>query len=435
MTRILLPSRINTPRWPVIYDRDQTFDRRKFQYVSNGVEVCSLFKQWQDDHGWQRRYFLALRHLNDHDVLFFPVLAQQFVTSPTGSNQTLKSDQTWNNANNSVECVGASGGGASQTSGSSTTGGGGSAGAYASVSNYNFASPGFTTVTVNVGSAGTGGPTTGNGVAGTAGTATWFNGANLAASTVGADLGGAGQPNGAGSGSGGQIANCKGTVKSSGGTGAIGGASAAGGGGGAGGPHGNGSDASGANGGNADNNTVSAPSGGASTAIAGNSGTEFITAGVGTGAAGCASGSVDAPGKAGGLYGGAGCGGYAAVSMAAGGNGTQGIIVLTWSAIVFTVIQGIGGAQGTNVVDFGTSGSNDAFVTITGQSNIKSNSLVQAWIIASPTKDNSTAEHYNNAPIVMAGDIVPGVGFTIRAFSRDFDLLSFGQWTVGWCWN
>lgn len=147
----------------------------------------------------------------------------------------------WNPANNTIECFGAGGGG--QTASGTNAGSGGGGGGYSKVTNLAGLSG---TITVQVGAGGT---------AGNAGTDTWFNGASLAASSVGAKAGLAGS-NGTGGLGGERPSNTGGvgTTKNLGGTGGATttAANGASGGGGAAGPNGNGSaggSASGFNGG------------------------------------------------------------------------------------------------------------------------------------------------------------------------------------------
>lgn len=108
------------------------------------------------------------------------------------------------------------------------------------------------------------------------------------------------------------------------------------------------------------------------------------------------------------------------------------------------------------LLDFGTfPGSSDASVVITGQTTIAETSLVEAWIYPRATGDHTADEHIINPPWVVAGSIVPGVGFTIfgRAQSEiemtdPFNFgggnagvatsnspLVYGQWTVAWAWR
>ncbi len=104
------------------------------------------------------------------------------------------------------------------------------------------------------------------------------------------------------------------------------------------------------------------------------------------------------------------------------------------------------GAQGTTTVNFGTSltGSLSTSVAITGQASILTGSLVEAWILPLPTADHSIDEHILDPPLVQAGSVVPGVGFTIYATAPNnpgengafADVVdTYGLWTVAWCWN
>mgnify|MGYP000228618780 CR=1 FL=1 len=90
---------------------------------------------------------------------------------------------------------------------------------------------------------------------------------------------------------------------------------------------------------------------------------------------------------------------------------------------------------GTTTVDFGAHpGGTDASVTITGQTEIGSGSLVEAWLMpTSATADHSGDEHLVDGPRVMATDLVAGTGFTIRAQATNPGSLT-GTWRVGWVW-
>ena len=113
------------------------------------------------------------------------------------------------------------------------------------------------------------------------------------------------------------------------------------------------------------------------------------------------------------------------------------------------------GAQGTATLDFGAfPGQSDASVAVTGQANIASGSLVEAWIHPVATADHSADEHMLETLKVFAGNISAGVGFTIYGFNTS-DLYEtdtalpgelarygggkgtriYGQWTVAWVWN
>lgn len=91
---------------------------------------------------------------------------------------------------------------------------------------------------------------------------------------------------------------------------------------------------------------------------------------------------------------------------------------------------------GTAIVDFGSfPGSNEASVSITGQSSITSDSKVESWVMA----DDSTSDHTQNdhryIPLFMVltcGSIVNGVGFTIYAKSTE---KLTGTFSVRWVWT
>jgi hypothetical protein len=152
-----------------------------------------------------------------------------FITTTGSSSWSVPSD--WNNVNNSIECIGGGGGGAGSAN---STAGGGAGGGYSLVSNL--ALTRGASITVQVGASGAGGGASTNG---SVGGDTWFNGANLAASSVGAKGGAGGQTN-TGTAAGGASGSGVGSTKFSGGAGGTGAGSPNGGGssgGGAGGPH------------------------------------------------------------------------------------------------------------------------------------------------------------------------------------------------------
>lgn len=283
-----------------------------------------------------------------------------------GTSWTVPSD--WNNASNTIEVIGGGGGGAGHGYGVNTPYGGGGGG-YSQIANLAL-TPGAL-ITYQVGAAGAGGCT--GACNGANGGDTWFNGASLGASSVGAKGGGGGADGVAGAG--GATSTAVGTVKYKGGNGAFlgGGGGAAGpngsggnggahinfgepggsGGGGGGGSNGLNSNAGatggnnylgagggainnpGTNGGGAGGNPFNGNHGNSS-ASNGGAGTEWeATHGSGGGGS---TGSYGDPGSAatggaGGLYGaGGGAGsGTSAPQDANGGSGAQGIIVITYT--------------------------------------------------------------------------------------------------------
>jgi hypothetical protein len=70
--------------------------------------------------------------------------------------------------------------------------------------------------------------------------------------------------------------------------------------------------------------------------------------------------------------------------------------------------------SGTGLLDFGAfPGSTDAQLVITGQAAIVAGSVVEAFLLPAVTADHSIDDHWIDSPSIMAGNIVPGIGFTI----------------------
>jgi hypothetical protein len=94
------------------------------------------------------------------------------------------------------------------------------------------------------------------------------------------------------------------------------------------------------------------------------------------------------------------------------------------------------GTQGSTVIDFGAFPSYDATVVITGQGAISGGSLVEAWIdpTQGATTDHTVDEHVVEGIQVTCTNIVPGVGFTIRAVLLGYG-PTYGQYRVSWVWN
>lgn len=91
-----------------------------------------------------------------------------------------------------------------------------------------------------------------------------------------------------------------------------------------------------------------------------------------------------------------------------------------------------GGAAGNAVVNFGA-GLLDAQVVVTGQTSILASSSVHASVRVAASADHTADEHWVEEVQVFAGNIVPGVGFTIYARATKLEL--FGQWNVSWIWK
>lgn len=108
------------------------------------------------------------------------------------------------------------------------------------------------------------------------------------------------------------------------------------------------------------------------------------------------------------------------------------------------------GNQGSTTLNFGAfPGTTDTSSAIS-DATILSSSLVEAWIMPTSTSDHSVDEHWVDPPLVVAGNVQAGVGFTIYGKAPDVwggdaqkldftpancDNLVYGAWTVAWCWN
>ena len=280
-----------------------------------------------------------------------------FLTATGAGTWTVPSD--WSNVN-TIIAIGAGGSGGTSVENSFGAGTGGGGGAFSSIVNLSTLNPGdMVSYTVGAGGAAVTRSSIGN-TPGNAGGDTWFNGASLAASSVGAKGGGAGQASGTANatvpgGQGAQASAGVGTVKQNGGSGgnqaALTNVRQHGtGGGGAGGPNadgvagvnlGNGDNSSlGSAGGAGDGGNADAGAGGPSAGPggAGNAWTQTSDSAVagpgggGGGAGGAITGVLIA--GSGGLYGAGGggvCNDGGAGVRATSGAGTQGIIVIIYT--------------------------------------------------------------------------------------------------------
>jgi hypothetical protein len=118
---------------------------------------------------------------------------------------------------------------------------------------------------------------------------------------------------------------------------------------------------------------------------------------------------------------------------------------------VYTAAAEDFGKQGVSSLDFGAfPGATDATVVVTGQSAIQAGSIVEAWIMPAATADHSVDEHWLDPPIVVAGNIAAGTGFTIygrvpndpppeddsyRRLPNVRNLRTYGVWNVAWQWT
>lgn len=277
----------------------------------------------------------------------------------TGSNQTWTVPADWNNADNTIECVGAGASGAASRAIYFKTASGGGGGAYSKITNFVAATPGTTTVTYRVG---VGGASKHPSLVsdGEDGGDTWFNDTampspgtdNAKCAAKGGMAGAAGNSPKSG-GAGGAAASGYGETRNSGGRGGNGSHDAtATGGGGAAGPTGDGAaggDTGGSltatNGGTADGGTAAGGIGAFSsttnaTGSNGSSNTAWSTYGVGAGggAATVENNNSTATGGAGAARGGGGAGAISASASVSGfgtsGAGADGLIIITYTPVV-----------------------------------------------------------------------------------------------------
>lgn len=268
------------------------------------------------------------------ELLEYDFATLVFLTTTTGSNQTYTSLADWNNLSNKIETIGAGGGGGRITSGSGRHATGGGGGAWNKVVNFSFATPGTTTATYQLGTAGTGGASA------TDGGDSWFNATTLAGSSVGSKGGAKGKSDTAAStagGIGGLGASGIGTSSHDGGDGGAAtgsGTTTATGGGGAAGSSGDGNDggasssASPSAGGSGDAGSGGSAGAGGSPGVDGGAGAEWDPShGSGGGGGGGSTGN----GGNGGNYGAASGGATSGVTAF---NAAQGIVVLTYTPVV-----------------------------------------------------------------------------------------------------
>jgi hypothetical protein len=271
-----------------------------------------ILLQQKTEWGWRKRWHLLLFDGGQFDSV--PLLAQDFIVSPAGSIGAYTVEPDWNDADNSIESIGAGAGGSNAAVNYAGQGGG-----YSKITNLSLirGAP----VAYQIGAPGAGGPT------GAAGGDTWFNGATLAASSVGAKGGAAaGFSND-------NTALGVGTVKYNGGYQA---GQARG--GGAAGPNGHG--VGGNTSGNADAGFGGVGGTNGPAPSAGGNGTEWDAS------HGCGGGGgwndTAGVGAAGGLYGGGGGDG----SSADGGDGGQGLIVITYTPSAINNENAVSAAAG-----------------------------------------------------------------------------------------
>jgi len=317
-----------------------------------------------------------------------------FLTTTGLNTWTVPSD--WNNANNTIECIGGGGSGGA-ASGSRCSASGGAGGGYGKISNVTL-TPGAS-VSYGVGAGGAAVSATS---AGNAGGDTWFNAASYAAAIVGGAGGVAGQAvSGSGTAASATGGSGKGATAHNGGS--SGSATtfsvnqkSASGGGGAAGPNGDGTSSSAASGGSVtDGGSGDAGSGGAGgVGSVGGNGTEYSSSPA-YGSGGGGGGNKATSAYAGGTY---GAGGGANSSGNSSGAGSQGLIVITYDAITSITVNltGVAAAPAAgsltvrNAVSVGPSGvaASPAAGTLSAKGGAR---YTPSGVAASPTAGSLTA--------------------------------------------
>lgn len=91
--------------------------------------------------------------------------------------------------------------------------------------------------------------------------------------------------------------------------------------------------------------------------------------------------------------------------------------------------------NGTAIIDFGAHpGSNEALIAVTGQTAILTTSIANAYVLATATSSNHTADdHKYFSAFAGLSTSAPsaGTGFTI--YARSTQKLT-GTWTINWSW-
>ncbi len=98
--------------------------------------------------------------------------------------------------------------------------------------------------------------------------------------------------------------------------------------------------------------------------------------------------------------------------------------------------------KGTATLNFGVfPGVSDTSVVVINQSGIVAGSVVQAWLLPVATADHSADEHNAETLKIIAGNIVPGTGFTIYGLNNSqlddpvgHGTRIYGAWNVAWIW-
>lgn len=97
--------------------------------------------------------------------------------------------------------------------------------------------------------------------------------------------------------------------------------------------------------------------------------------------------------------------------------------------------DGVGITAGVVEIDFGSTPTNEASVTVTGQTGIQTTSTVDATVMARSTSNNTITDHQfaANALRFSVSEPVADTGFTITAYCLIGSVT--GKFNVNWRWS
>lgn len=90
---------------------------------------------------------------------------------------------------------------------------------------------------------------------------------------------------------------------------------------------------------------------------------------------------------------------------------------------------------GTVNIDFGSTPSTEATVSVTGQTSILTTSFVEAFLMVGNTATNDTNSHLFGGVSfkLICGDVVAGTGFTI--YCTCLSGMATGEFQIKWVWS
>lgn len=111
-----------------------------------------------------------------------------------------------------------------------------------------------------------------------------------------------------------------------------------------------------------------------------------------------------------------------------------GISLTTSTYELYAKVSELGGGaavvKGSVLIDFGTTGNDEARVTVSAPT-VLSDSIIDTQLDLAGTADNDADEHLLEPTIPKVSKITPGVSFEIAMIAEDTAPL-FGKWLVDW---